>query len=184
LIGGYSAKSIHGEIWELSFPNNSLNRRNSPEQPYALLCGGQCDAIQRFIDGIEPSVMQQLMLSLRNTVGVLIGSTAKKIADHILSELKKKGFDVPPFDSLPPPSIEGKFQIPFKLARYKIPHHLMSLQDSVDFVTFLGYITFGRQRFVIGVPTVGGSFKIAVITRKEGFKLLTKETIELRSFQL
>jgi len=60
----------------------------------------------------------------------------------------------------------------------------MSLQDSVDFVTFLGYITFGRQRFVIGVPTVGGSFKIAVITRKEGFKLLTKETIELRSFQL
>lgn len=184
-IGGFSSGLLHGEIWELSYPSNSLRRKNTADMPYTMICGGQADAVQRFIDGIEPNTLQQMIAGLHNAVSSMFKTVATSSANHVLSHLRNQGLTVPDLREIPPPPpAELKVNFPFNIARYDIPFNVMSLQDAVDFVTFLGYITFGRQKFVTGIPTVGGSLKVAVITRKTGYRLLTDEKIQLRQFQL
>jgi hypothetical protein len=185
IVGGYSSKNVHGEIWSLAFPANTIKRENSTESPFSITCGGQPDAIIRFINGLEPSTVEAIMRSLQDAISKLIKTALISSGNHILAELHKRGIKTPPLSTLgPPPPVQMQVQLPLNIAQYQIPFNLMSLQDAVDFATFLGYITFGRQRFVIGIPTVGGAFKIAVVTRKGGYRLLTEEKIQLRTFQL
>jgi len=67
---------------------------------------------------------------------------------------------------------------------YNIEFRHMSLQDTVDFAMFLTTITYGRQRFVSGIPTVGGKVNLATITIKDGFRLLTPKEISVPTINI
>ena len=100
--------------------------------------------------------------------------------DHVKSELERLNIQIPDGEDIhPPPPLEVKLDLSIKLPPYSIPLNAMSLQDTVDFVVFLIYITYGRQRFVIGVPTVGGDVNVGYLTRTDGFVLLTERRIKL-----
>ena len=182
IIGGYSSSEYLGEIYQLTFPSGDISNVNSKEKPYMMMTSGQNDAIERFINGMETNTAKNIIGSLLNMVNAALSRMEKHTREHILSELKKRGIDAA--DIPPTPVLGMKEQVSFKLAKYNIPFNLFSIQNAVDFVVFLIYIVYGRQRFVVGIPTVGGKVKIAYITKHEGFRDLTPQKIDVSIFTI
>jgi hypothetical protein len=51
----------------------------------------------------------------------------------------------------------------------------MPIQDAIDLVRFLADISVNSSRFVPGAQVIGGSIDIAVITKHEGFKWISRK---------
>ncbi len=176
LIGGYSANSLYGEIYQLRLPDNKITPLNSSQNPYSMNVAGQGDAIERFMSGIEIRVMNQLMAYLQNLISDLLKRMEAHTRKFILDFLQNNNIQLPSIPQTPPANFP--INIPIQVAQYNIPFNLMTLQDSVDFIVFLSYIVYGRQRFVVGVPTVGGAIHAATITRQDGFRKITNRDID------
>ena len=50
----------------------------------------------------------------------------------------------------------------------------LPLQDAVDLAAFLVSLQSGMSKFAVGVPTVGGRTHVGVVTRHEGFRMLSE----------
>ncbi len=182
LIGGFSSKEIFGKIYKLDFPKNKLeaiNKNNS----YSMTATGQSDAIERFLNGMEKKTLNDIFFGIESKVSSTLKKMEKHTRDHIFSELEsqKIKFDKKKISNTP--TLEIKEKIPFKLAKYQVPFNLFSIQNAVDFVIFLIYITYGRQRFVVGVPTVGSKIRVGYITKRDGFRDLTPQKINVSLFE-
>lgn len=184
VVSGYSDGEFFGEMYELKFPSNELKKLNSYQKPYGMVTGGQDDAIQRFIKGMEDDTIKSIVGGILNKVNSLLTKMEKHTKSHIFKEIKKNKIKFSEKDISPTPKLTFQETIPLKLAAYNIPFNLFSIQNAVDFVVFLIYIIYGRQRFVVGIPTVGGKVRIAYITKHEGFKDLTPKKIDVSIFKI
>jgi hypothetical protein len=65
---------------------------------------------------------------------------------------------------------------------FTAPYNILPLQDCVDLAIFLVKTTITAQRLSIGIRGVGGSIDVAVITRREGLRVIQqKELVAERS---
>lgn len=187
LIGGYSKNQRRGEIYEMQFPENKLIPKNYTKNPYMMVVGGQPDAIQRFISGYSIEMVDYVVNKVCSQWSQQLIEIQKNIKGNILRYLEKSGVKIPKSIKKSIPeinTIEKLIEFPLPRMTYNIPFQHMSLQDAVDFAMFLTTITYGRQRFVSGIPTVGGKVNLATITIKEGFRLLTPKEISVPSINI
>ncbi len=61
--------------------------------------------------------------------------------------------------------------------QYPVLFDAMPLGDAIEYAKFLVHLTISRFRFVIGAELCGGPIDIATITRKEGFKWISRKKI-------
>lgn len=185
LVGGYSPGEIHGETYEISFPQSKYKRLNSKEKPFGMITGGQSDAVERFLQGVTQDALNKTYAIILSQMAKHTGKILQAVMQQVRSVLKEKKIAIPKeLQKLPiPPTVEMELKVPHPVRAYKIPLNLMSIEDTIEFIVFLAYITYGRQRFVIGVPTVGGKFHIATATRREGYNLLEPREIGIGMFR-
>lgn len=184
LIGGYSSNGYFGEIYRLKFPINKLERLNSKKNPYAMSIAGEGNAVERFMNGMEKNTLNNVIGSILSKVNSMLKKMEQHTRNHIFKELKINKIEFEEKNISATPKLEIEEQFPLKLATYNIQFGFFSVQNAVDFVVFLIYITYGAQRFVSGIPTVGGDVKIAYITKHEGFKNLTPKEIDVTIFKI
>lgn len=58
-----------------------------------------------------------------------------------------------------------------------IPYHLLPLQDCIDLAIFLIGTTATAQNLSIGIRGVGGAIDVAVITKREGLKIIQRKEL-------
>jgi hypothetical protein len=184
LLGGYSRGERKGEIYGISLPAGEVKRKNDPSNPYGLSVSGQHDAIVRFLSGSSPEAVPMITSQVFDQLPELLELVQKEYSQLILQYLEKKGFEIPEDVKAKIPKLRfkeigAKLRAPTPKMTYKIEFRHMSLQDAVDFAMFLTTLTYGRQRFVSGIPTVGGKVNLATITRKDGFRLCTPQAIRV-----
>ena len=187
MIAGYSKDKRKGEIYDLSFPKNELRRLNDPKKPYVLSVGGQSDAIERFLTGMNQHYIDLIVSQISSQWHDAVIKIHRETIRDTIASLEKNRIKITNKAKEAIPKLK-KLKIPIQIKLPDLYYHIelenMSLQDSVDFVMFLTTITYGRQRFVSGIPTVGGKVNIATITRKDGFMLHTPQEIKVTAVNI
>lgn len=131
--------------------------------------GGQSIAVNRMVSGIDIDLRQEIDAAIRkHTIEV-----HAQIASIISETLANLG-------AVAPDGVLGELPAPPRIDdlvdRYglSIDYANLPLQAGVDLVSFLVNLESGRQKFLSGVPTVGGRTHIGVITTQEGYRLLNE----------
>lgn len=60
---------------------------------------------------------------------------------------------------------------------FRVPYHLLPLQDCIDMATFLIRTTMTAQRLAAGIRGVGGPIEVAIITRTRGFQYIQQKVL-------
>lgn len=179
LIGGYSINGNFGEIYRLNCPKNELKRFNNLDNPYCMTTAGQDDVVERFVNGMEERTLKNIINGILSKVNSMLKKMEQHTRVHIFNELRRQKIKFNKKSISPTPVLRIEEKFPLALSVYNIPFGLFSIQNAVDFVTFLINITYGRQRFVMGIPTVGGDVKMAFISKHEGLQNLTSQKIDV-----
>ncbi len=155
-----------------------------------MVVGRQADAIQRFISGYCPEIVNHIVFTIASQYANILKDFEEKCKKSVVDFLQSKTISIPNsvLTAIPKlKSVQIEFGIPGQVLQsmqYNIEFRHMSLQDAVDFAMFLTTMTYGRQRFVSGIPTVGGKVNVATITIKDGFKLLTPKEISVPTINI
>ena len=60
---------------------------------------------------------------------------------------------------------------------FRVPYHLLPLQDCIDMATFLIRTTVTAQRLAADIRRVGGPIEVAIITRTQGLTYIQKKEL-------
>ena len=135
---------------------------------YSVVFGGQYDVIQRVVNGVDLASYQGL------------SSRAKEVLEEcraeIENQLRTSGYQGP----IPKPNFDDpKFDLFSKnwgnVNRMFSDIGSLSEQAGIDFVYFLINIMINSQEFSTSIPTVGGKVHIAMLTKNDGFRWISKE---------
>jgi hypothetical protein len=75
------------------------------------------------------------------------------------------------------PAIERLIEEMRPTLEFKIPYHVLPLQDCIDLATFLIRTTVTAQRLGATVRGVGGLIEVAVITRTRGLEFIQRKEL-------
>jgi hypothetical protein len=148
-LAGFSPREPLPETWHISVHLRDVSEAVvSIRKPgdFGSNWGGQFDGVQRFHKGYDLGVIQALTNSLLRRYSVNVSS------QDDLRQLVETA--VAPFE-------------------YQVPFAAMPIQEGIAYVKFLLDIAILQHRFVIGAPTCGGSIRIAVVRKHEGFEWVT-----------
>ena len=187
LMAGFQTNNRKPKLYEIQTPGKRLTRKVDDKNPYSLTFAGQGDAIERFMQGFSNATMNQIAQTFAQIWKQSIMGLAKDYPDKVKAYLKDKGINISEeiankIPKLSEAELQLQMQVPMPV--YNVAYQHMSLQDAVDFCVFLSTLTYGRQRFVSGIPTVGGRLNIATITRKEGYRYRTPQEINVIAVQI
>lgn len=187
LIGGYSKGQKKGELFRIGFPEGKNEKINDSDNIYAMAIGGQGDAIDRFIRGYTEPIANYIINQVSDQWQKALMMVHKNTINKTIKYFENKGIEIPKRikDGIPKiKQVQMGLEVNLPTMTYNIEFRHMSLQDAVDFAMFLTTVTYGRQRFVSGIPTVGGKVNLATITRKEGFKFHTPQEINVTAINI
>jgi len=167
IVSGYSKKHNKPEVYKIKFEGDGKKvHEEAGRGEYKIVFGGQHDVIQRVVYGLDFS----------NFIN-FIRRTHKVVKDYnaiLKEELKEEkiSFELPDADEV---IRELDIKNPSWAVGMSSDWSNFSEQASIDFVDFLVDIMIKSQQFSNRLPTVGGKKHIAIITKSEGFKWISKE---------
>jgi len=184
IISGYSGDCRQPEVWRLSvyYDWNSSKfvcdaKSEIPRGEYNVVFGGQYDVIQRIVKGVDFQSYQSLQLRTQEVL--------RECMQDVEAELRSTGYegDMPCLDF----SAE-KFDLFSKdwagVTRLFSDIGNLSEQAGIDFVVFLIGVMVKAQEFSTSIPTVGGGIHVALLTKNDGFRWISKEEFTFEGRQI
>ena len=181
ILSGYSTAHTEPEVWRLDFSYNSFqgqfqsNARNQlKRKEYNVVFGGQYDVIQRIVNGIDTASSVSLRL---RTVEIL---------EAYHKELMGKLQAIDPKIEIAKPNFFDEAYNIFARDSGGVTclypdAGSLSQQAGIDFVYFLIDMMIKSQEFSSSIPTVGGKIHIALLTKADKFRWISKESFKIEN---
>ena len=168
IIGGYGNRDKSPKIFRLNFSNKEQDGKLE-EDKYYIVTGGQSDAIDRIIFGIDNYGYSSIVKRSEDLLEMYYDKIEAAIGGSV---------------SIPKPETYKKdlkfFDPELNLFnRLNIDYANFSEQIAIDLVGWLVEIMINAQRFDSSMPTVGEPIHILLITKQE-MKPITPETYNFR----
>ena len=159
-VGGFSPDQPLPEAWEVNVHlderPDGVKRLRAPGE-FGANWGGQFMGVQRFHKGWDPQAINALVSALVAKYRIIDPANAQQ-TQQLTATVQNA---LAPFE-------------------YQVPYAAMPIQEGIDYTTFLLDLMILQHRFVIGAPTCGGSVRVAVIRKSEGFQWVAGQRFELR----
>ena len=168
LLSGYSKSSWEPEIFRIEISNEKKITPELNDRKYNVVLGGQRNIIERVVYGLDIDGLSALHQRSEKILNNYRDAVIAKLTESNLS------FTPPEIDtedkaySLFGDSLGGVKGIFSGVAG-------LSEQAAIDFAEFLLTTMIKGQQFSGSIPTVGGAIHMAIISKKSGFKWISKE---------
>jgi len=167
ILGGYDILSPFPKIVRIKFPRKTIEE-SLKEEEFGIVFGGEMKEIQRIVHGTD---LSNLLKIGKRHIELL-----RKYRDKINSSLKQQKVSV----EIPEMAMEeikelGMFSNNWGLDGFHANWGDFSEQNAIECVDFFVNIMIKSQQFSYGMPTVGGEVHIALITKTDGFRFISRE---------
>ncbi len=158
-VGGFSPEEPLPEAWEVNIHLENADGVKQVRAPgdFGSNWGGQFTGVYRFHKGYDDKAIDALLEALVTEYKMLDPKNEKDRAKVV--------------------ALVHSALAPFE---YMVPFAAMPLQEGIDYTAFLLDMMILQHRFVIGAPTCGGSVRIAVIRKHEGFQWVAGQRLEVK----
>ncbi len=175
LLSGYSVGHREPEVWRMLFYFDKATgsfvgegREEIKRKQYDVTFGGQYDVIQRVVNGIDVASYQG--------INVRVQEVLEEYHQQIEADLRHSGYSGP----VPKPDLKDSRFDPFSknfgnVSRIFSDIGSLSEQAGINFVYFLINVMINAQEFSNSIPTVGGPVHLAILTKNDGFRWISKE---------
>lgn len=177
LIGGYGKNDQFASLYRLNVKDNLKTLIYGPTHTShtGVAWGGQAIAVQRIVYGYDDPVLGKF----RQVVDGLYDEMSQATARILNETLTALGAQAPAGINATLPAKPTLDNI-LNEYRLNIDYANIPLQYGVDLVSYLVNLESGKQKFVSGIPTVGGRTHIGVMNKSDGFKELEKPELKHR----
>lgn len=167
ILGGYDKKNPIPEIVRIKFPKKEIED-TLKKGGFGIVFGGQMKEIQRIVFGTDWG--NKLALKKRHI------ELLRKYREKMNEYLRKENITI----IIPEINIEEVkeldiFSNDWDLEGFNANWGDFSEQNAIECVDFFVNIMIKSQQFSEGMPTVGGEVHIALITKTNGFRFISKE---------
>ncbi|MCK4384643.1 MAG: hypothetical protein KAW52_00120 [candidate division Zixibacteria bacterium] len=167
ILGGYDKRSPIPKIVRIKLPEKKIEE-SLKEEEFGIVFGGEMKEIHRIVYGTDFS--NWLKIQERHI------ELLRKYRDKMNRFLKQKKVSV----EIPELAMEhikelDMFSDKWGLDRFYANWGDFSEQNAIECVDFFVNIMIKSQQFSYGMPTVGGEVHIALITKTDGFRFISRE---------
>ena len=167
ILGGYDKRSPIPKIVRITLPERKIEECHRKER-FGIVFGGQMKEIQRIVHGTDFSNWQKI----RKRHSELLN----RYRDKINSFLKEHNISV----SIPELAGDEEQELDMSRDKWVLDGFDanwgdFSEQNAIECVDFFVNIMIKSQQFSTGMPTVGGEVHIALITKTDGFRFISRE---------
>lgn len=167
ILGGYDKRSQIPKIVRVRFPGRKIEE-SLEKSKFGIVFGGQMREIQRIVFGSD--VLNKREIFVRHI------KLLRKYREKMNEFLKQNNISM----EIPELSMEeidelDMFKDGWDLDGFNANWGDFSEQNAIECVDFFVNIMIKSQQFSEGMPTVGGEVHIALITKAEGFRFISKE---------
>lgn len=170
IIGGYGKEDPIPEICRVKFPEKEVKKQLEKGR-FGIVFGGQMKEIQRIVFGTDFGNRLRIR---RRFINLL-----RKYRDKVNQELKQQSAAVEVREPTEE-EITGDFDFfggGWDLEGFETDWGNFSEQNAIECVDFFVNIMIKSQQFSSVMPTVGGEVHIALITKKDGFRFVSREEL-------
>ncbi len=167
ILGGYDKRSPIPTIVRIKLPEKEI-KETLKKGKFGIVFGGQMKEIQRLVFGTDGKNRgkirdrhRELLKQYRNKITEFLKQKNISIEISVLS--------VEEIDKL------EMFSDGWDLDRFQATWGDFSEQNAIECVDFFVNIMIKSQQFSDGMPTVGGEVHIALVTKAEGFRFMSRE---------
>lgn len=182
ILSGYSAKHREPEVWRLLFSYNRVNGSfgcdlTNPvaRKQFNVIFGGQYDVIQRIVHGLDVASF----FSLRQRFMGVLDTCWQNAVDQVAALAPGIVLTKPDFATAPEFDAFGSDT--GGVTKIYSDAGSLSEQAGIDFVYFLVSVMIKAQEFSNTIPTVGGNIHIAILSKGEKFRWVSKETFRFEN---
>ncbi len=164
MIGGYDKRNSLPSLYRILFDSDKIE--DTFKHNFGIAFGGQMHEIQRIVFGTDTPNRVRLI----HRVNVLFD----KYRDFLQEFLNKKGITekLPTYEKY---SDELRLFKEWGLQEFDADWGDFSEQNAIECVSFFVEIMIKSQQFSARMPTVGGDVHIALISKNDGFRYISKE---------
>jgi len=167
ILGGYDKRRPIPKIMRIKLPRREIGETLNRGK-FGIVFGGQMKEIQRIVFGTDWS---NKLKTKRRHIELL-----RKYRDKINNFLKQEKVSV----QIPELTMEeiqelDMFSDKWDLDGFNANWGDLSEQNAIECVDFFVNIMIKSQQFSYGMPTVGGEVHIALVTKTDGFRFISKE---------
>lgn len=167
ILGGYDKRSRIPDIVRIKLPKKEIIE-TTRKHKFSIVFGGEMKEIQRIVHGTD--IWNTLRISARHTE--LLRKYRVKINKYLRQ--KKVSIEVPDLSMEEIRELD-MFSDGWDIDGFHANWSDFSEQNAIECVDFFINIMIKSQQFSYGMPTVGGPVHIALITKAEGFRFISKE---------
>ncbi len=164
MVGGYGKRGPFPSIFRVFVHQNKIEQTFPDDNPFGIAFGGQMQEIQRIVFGTDGANRVKLIIR--------VGELFEKYR-HILQDfLKEKAVSVelPSHTDCPDLFLFTNWDID----GFDADWGDFSEQNAIECVNFFVEIMIKSQQFSSRLPMVGGNVHIALITREDGFRFISR----------
>ena len=163
ILAGYSDNEMIPNTARITLPEGNPEFSNGA---FGIMFGGQTKEIQRIINGIDDDTKDWIDKLFK----AKLGDYHKKLTDsltelNITAELPDYCEYIDENDS---------FSHNWNIEQFNADWGNFSEQNAIECVHWLVEIMSKSQQFSSSLPSVGGDINLAIITKKDGFKFVSK----------
>lgn len=167
ILGGYDKREELPTIFRIQFPDKKVVLE-CDKGYFGIVLGGQMREIQRIVFGTDDENRFNITIRHIEILRKYREKCNKFLKDNnsTIEIPELVGADIEEFDM---------FKDNFQLSGFNTNWGDFSEQNAIECVNFLVNVMIKSQQFCIGMPTVGGDVHIALITKANGVKFISKE---------
>lgn len=163
LVGGFDTANEFPTLFRVKVKEEKVESEFSSGE-FGLAWGGQSVGVHRLIRGYDQELVGRIEKEIGQVLDRHHSQLTHETARIIESILNALGAELPQaIDTSLPTRME--ISLPWNDTKLSIQYGALPEQDAVDLVGWLVMIESGRQKFVSGIPTVGGRTRVGVLTR-------------------
>ena len=168
ILAGYSNNEMIPNTARITLPDGDPEFLNSE---FGIMFGGQTKEIQRIINGIDDDTKDWIDKLFK----AKLGDYHKKLTDS-LTELNITA-EFPDYCEYIDEN--GPFDHNWNIEQFNADWGNFSEQNAIECVHWLVEIMSKSQQFSSSLPSVGGDINLAIITKKDGFKFVSKREYQV-----
>ena len=173
ILAGYSKTHTNANSIRIIFPDENIE---PPEGKFGIMFGGQTKEIQRIIFGIDNDNIQRI----EDIYEYKLQEYHNKLTAYL--EEQNITVELPnPYDFI---SETGPISFDWNLEQFDADWGNFSEQNAIECVHWLVEIMSKSQQFSSSSPTVGGETNIAIITKNDGFRFVSKREYQVGGFSV
>ena len=168
ILAGYSNNEMIPNTARITLPDGDPEFLNSE---FGIMFGGQTKEIQRIINGIDDDTKDWIDELFK----AKLGDYHKKLTDY----LTKLNITAELPDHCEYIEENDPFSHNWDLEQFDADWGNFSEQNAIECVNWLVEIMSKSQQFSSSLPSVGGDINLAIITKKDGFRFVSKREYQV-----